>query len=93
LPSVFLDVVTTSAYFNGTLEHIHVDSIIVIRVDQPIRSAGGTCVLVFKTGVSDMEDLHPKPRGTIAILVIFALMIVILWGSVYLAMLLRGATQ
>jgi hypothetical protein len=40
-----------------------------------------------------MEDPHPKPKGTIAVLVVFALMIVILWGSVYLAMLLRGATQ
>jgi hypothetical protein len=40
-----------------------------------------------------MDDLQTKPKGTIAVLVIFALMIVILWGSVYLAMLLRGATQ
>jgi hypothetical protein len=40
-----------------------------------------------------MEDLHPKPKGTIAVLVVFALLIVVLWGSVYLAMLLRGATQ
>ena len=40
-----------------------------------------------------MDDLHPKPKGTIAVLVIFALMIVILWGSAYLVMLLRGATQ
>jgi len=40
-----------------------------------------------------MDDLETKPKGTIAVLVIFALMVVILWGSVYLAMLLRGATQ
>lgn len=40
-----------------------------------------------------MEDLETRPKGTIAILVIFALLIVLLWGSVYLAMLLRGATQ
>ena len=40
-----------------------------------------------------MDDLQTKPKGTIAVLVIFALMIVILWRSVYLAMLLRGATQ
>jgi cytochrome c oxidase subunit IIa family protein len=40
-----------------------------------------------------MEEAHPKPRGTIAILVVFASLIVILWGSVYLALLLRGAPQ
>ncbi|MGE5302450.1 MAG: cytochrome c oxidase subunit 2A [Alphaproteobacteria bacterium] len=40
-----------------------------------------------------MDDLQTKPKGTIAILVVFAFLIVILWGSVYLAMLLRGATQ
>ena len=40
-----------------------------------------------------MEDLHPKPKGTIVVLIIFALLIVLSWGSVYLAMLLRGATQ
>jgi hypothetical protein len=42
---------------------------------------------------SRMEAGHPKPRGTIAILIIFALTIVVLWGSVYLALLLRGGTQ
>jgi hypothetical protein len=40
-----------------------------------------------------MEESHSQPKGTIAILVIFAAMIVVLWGSVYLALLLRGATQ
>jgi hypothetical protein len=40
-----------------------------------------------------MEDAHPKPKGTTAVLVVFALLIVVLWGSVYLAMLLRGAAQ
>lgn len=40
-----------------------------------------------------MEDPLPKPKGTLAVLIIFALAIVILWGSVYLALLLRGATQ
>jgi hypothetical protein len=40
-----------------------------------------------------MEDSHSKPKGTIAVLIIFALMIVVLWGSVYLALLLRGGTQ
>jgi hypothetical protein len=40
-----------------------------------------------------MEEAHPKPKGTIAILIVFAALIVILWGSVYLMLLLRGATQ
>ena len=40
-----------------------------------------------------MEEPHLKPKGTIAVLVIFALLIVVLWGGVYIALLLRGATQ
>ena len=40
-----------------------------------------------------MEDPVPKPKGTLAVLVIFAVTIVVLWGSVYLALLLRGVTQ
>ena len=40
-----------------------------------------------------MEEPHPKPAGTLAVLVIFALLIVVLWGSVYIALLLRGAAQ
>ena len=40
-----------------------------------------------------MEEGHLKPKGTIAVLIIFALMILVLWGSVYLALLLRGGTQ
>ncbi|HEU4340703.1 MAG TPA: hypothetical protein VFU31_03955 [Candidatus Binatia bacterium] len=40
-----------------------------------------------------MEEPHPKPKGTIAVLIAFALITVILWGSVYLALLFRGATQ
>lgn len=40
-----------------------------------------------------MKGSNSKPRGTIAILIIFAVMIVLLWGSVYLALLLRGASQ
>ena len=40
-----------------------------------------------------MEDPHPKPKGTIAVLIVFAFLIVFLWGSVYLVMLFRGATQ
>jgi hypothetical protein len=40
-----------------------------------------------------MEEPHPKPKGTLAVLVIFALLIVVLWGSVYIALLLRGTSQ
>ncbi len=40
-----------------------------------------------------MEEPQPKPSGTIAVLLIFAFLIVVSWGSVYLALLLRGATQ
>ena len=47
----------------------------------------------FFWGSFNMEDPLPKPIGTLAILVIFALAIVILWSAVYLALLLRGATQ
>jgi cytochrome c oxidase subunit IIa family protein len=40
-----------------------------------------------------MEETDPKPKGTVAVLVIFALLIVVLWGSVYLTLLFRGAAQ
>ena len=40
-----------------------------------------------------MNESNSQPRGTIAILIVFAAMIVLLWGSVYLALLLRGASQ
>jgi hypothetical protein len=40
-----------------------------------------------------MEDSHPKPKGTIAVLLIFAALIVLAWAGVYLALLLRGVTQ
>jgi hypothetical protein len=38
-------------------------------------------------------DEQSKPKGTIAVLVVFAAIIVVLWGSVYLTLLLRGAAQ
>ena len=40
-----------------------------------------------------MEEPQFKPSGTIAILVIYALIIIVIWASAYFAMLLRGATQ
>ena len=43
--------------------------------------------------VLSMEESNSHPKGTIAILIIFAVMIVLLWGTVYLALLLRGTTQ
>jgi hypothetical protein len=40
-----------------------------------------------------MEEPLSKPSGTIAILFIYALIILVLWGSAYFALLLRGATE
>jgi hypothetical protein len=40
-----------------------------------------------------MEEPHPKPSGTIAVLLIYAAISMILWGGVYLTLLLRGSTQ
>jgi hypothetical protein len=40
-----------------------------------------------------MDPMHFRPKGTIAILIIFALTIVLLWASAYIALLFRGATQ
>jgi hypothetical protein len=39
------------------------------------------------------KDDRFKPRGTLAVLVIFVITLVVLWGSVYLILLQRGATQ
>lgn len=38
----------------------------------------------------DNQEFHP--RGTVVILVLFVLMIIALWGSVYLILLSQGAT-
>jgi hypothetical protein len=43
--------------------------------------------------MAEPQEPHPKPKGTIAVMIIFALLIVALWSSVYIALLLRGATQ
>ncbi|HZD41284.1 MAG TPA: cytochrome c oxidase subunit 2A [Terriglobales bacterium] len=40
-----------------------------------------------------MKEPEPKPKGTIAILVVFAIVTLLLWGSLYAALLLRGVTQ
>lgn len=39
------------------------------------------------------KDKYKTPQGTIAILAIYILLIVALWGSAYLTLLSRGATQ
>lgn len=40
-----------------------------------------------------MEEPPTKPSGTIAVLLIYAAIGLILWGGVYLTLLLRGSTQ
>ncbi len=37
------------------------------------------------------KDSHKTPQGTIALMVVFILLIIALWGSAYLTMLSRGA--
>lgn len=39
------------------------------------------------------KDKYKVPQGTIAILVIYIILIIALWGSAYLTLLSRGATQ
>lgn len=39
-----------------------------------------------------IEEEEFQPRGTVAILAMFVLAIIILWGSVYLILLSRGVT-
>ncbi len=38
------------------------------------------------------KDKYKVPQGTIAIIIIYVLLIIALWGSAYLTMLSRGAT-
>jgi hypothetical protein len=40
-----------------------------------------------------MDEPHPKPSGTIAVLILYAALSFVLWGSIYLTLLFRGATQ
>lgn len=42
------------------------------------------------TEVVEEEEYHPK--GTVAILILFVLAILLLWGSVYVILLARGVT-
>lgn len=43
--------------------------------------------------MKDKNKKYKTPQGTIAILIIYILLIVALWGSAYLTMLSRGITQ
>ncbi|NCF68216.1 MAG: cytochrome c oxidase subunit 2A [Anaerolineaceae bacterium] len=38
------------------------------------------------------QDKYKTPQGTVALMVIFILLIIIMWGSAYLTLLARGAT-
>ncbi|MCA9949619.1 MAG: cytochrome c oxidase subunit 2A [Anaerolineales bacterium] len=38
------------------------------------------------------KDKYKVPQGTIAIIIIYILLIIALWGSAYLTLLSRGAT-
>lgn len=39
------------------------------------------------------KNKYKTPQGTIALMVIFVILIIALWGSAYLTLLSRGATQ
>ena len=39
------------------------------------------------------KDKYKTPQGTIALMVIFVILIIALWGSAYLTMLSSGVTQ
>ena len=41
---------------------------------------------------NEADEKDFQPRGTVAILVMFVLAIIILWGSVYVILLTRGVT-
>jgi hypothetical protein len=39
------------------------------------------------------KDKYKTPQGTIAILIIYVIIIIALWGSAYLTLLSRGVTN
>lgn len=41
---------------------------------------------------NEADEEEFQPRGTVAILVMFVLAIIILWGSVYVILISRGVT-
>lgn len=42
-------------------------------------------------GPQQNEQFHP--RGTVAIMILFAITLVVLWGTIYLLLLSQGATS
>ena len=50
-------------------------------------------LIVFVEGGITMDDKKYKtPQGTIALLIIFIILMIALWGSAYLTLLQRGVT-
>jgi hypothetical protein len=47
---------------------------------------------VSKKGNNTMKE-PDTPQGTLALLLVYALIVIALWGSAYLTMLSRGTTQ
>jgi hypothetical protein len=43
--------------------------------------------------VDEAEEEHFKPTGTIFLLVMFVLVLILLWASVYVILLSRGVTS
>jgi len=39
------------------------------------------------------DDGYHAPQGTVALLLVYMLLIILSWGGIYLVMLSRGATQ
>jgi hypothetical protein len=42
--------------------------------------------------MEDKKKKYKAPQGTVAIMVIFIILLIALWGSAYLTMLSRGVT-
>lgn len=42
--------------------------------------------------MDDREREYKTPQGTVALIIIFVLLIIALWGSAYLTLLARGLT-
>ena len=42
--------------------------------------------------MNEKDSKHKVPQGTVAIMVIFIILLVALWGSAYLTLLSRGLT-
>lgn len=42
--------------------------------------------------MEDRDKKYKAPQGTVAIMIIFVLLIIALWGSAYLTLLARGMT-